>query len=380
MPLNICYSVRMSLKDQFVTCIHQNFPALGPSLTQLLVSENLTSPFVVDLPQKVLTQAQDFISAIWSVRESSEYQKSLCHPNVKDPGNKAICMSYDFHLSSDENLKLIEINTNASFLALGSLLYQTQKLPPPISGFHLDDLKESILTELKLFGKSVSCPKVAIIDDHPKDQKLYIEFLVFQELIRSWGWICDILDYRELDSSYDFVYNRYTDFYFSDPSSSHLKQMFLEKKTCFSPNPFEYFLLADKQRMIQWAGLHNEVINRHLPVSVEVRPEQAEDLWTKRKKFFFKPKASFGSKQTYRGEKITRKVFDSILTQDFIAQEFIPAPEKNFPGPQGSIRFKYDLRFYTYQNQIQSVVARLYQGQVTNLQSPLGGFACVNFI
>ena len=28
----------------------------------------------------------------------------------------------------------------------------------------------------------------------------------------------------------------------------------MSRKTCFTPNPFEYFLLADKQRMIDWSN------------------------------------------------------------------------------------------------------------------------------
>ena len=88
---------------------------------------------------------------------------------------------------------------------------------------------------------------------------------------------------------------------------------------------------------------------------------------------------AFGAKQSYRGSSITRKNFDPMIDRGFIAQEFIPAPEKTFETPEGPKKFKYDLRFYAYQDRVQSAVARLYQGQVTNLQTKDGGFACIRF-
>jgi hypothetical protein len=39
--------------------------------------------------------------------------------------------------------------------------------------------------------------------------------------------------------------------------------------------------------------------------------------------------------------------------------------------------FKYDVRCYVYEGQVQLVIARLYQGQTTNFRTPGGGFALV---
>jgi hypothetical protein len=41
---------------------------------------------------------------------------------------------------------------------------------------------------------------------------------------------------------------------------------------------------------------------------------------------------------------------------------------------------KYDLRCYAYQGKLQIVIARLYQGQTTNLKTTGGGFTIVKFI
>jgi hypothetical protein len=99
----------------------------------------------------------------------------------------------------------------------------------------------------------------------------------------------------------DFIYNRTTDFYFQDDSYKNLKDLFLNKKSCFSPNPFEYFLLADKQRMIDWyqSTSVDTIIREHLPICMDLKPENADEIWANRKRFFFKPKTAYGSKQTY---------------------------------------------------------------------------------
>ena len=71
--------------------------------------------------------------------------------------------------------------------------------------------------------------------------------------------------------------------------------------------------------------------------------------------------------------------FDSIFHDDFIAQQISVAPEIEVNYLGNNIKFKYDLRCYAYQDQLQLVIARLYQGQTTNLATPGGGFACVVF-
>lgn len=93
--------------------------------------------------------------------------------------------------------------------------------------------------------------KYLIVDETPEKQKLYIEFLVYQSLFRSFGWNCQIVDYRGVFEPFpDLIYNRWTDFYFEKGESKYLDAIFRSKKVCFSPNPFEYFLQADKQRLV----------------------------------------------------------------------------------------------------------------------------------
>ncbi len=368
------------LRAKFIEQISKTFPGLSPQQISPLVSEQLLSPFVVELPLAVLQQAQDFVTHIFKERQTSAYkaalQPELSRRNLKTPGNYSIAMSYDFHLDDTQNLQLIEVNTNASFLALGDLMYKAHGLPAPVKGFSLEELKENILLELQLNGSPASKnPRVAIIDDQPEQQKLYLEFLVFSELFRSWGWDTKICDYRQLSDSFDFIYNRYTDFFLGDSSSQRLLQWFNSRKMTFSPNPAEYLFLADKTRMIEWS----QKSIPHVPKAQLLTSANAEEVWTNRKNLFFKPRQSFGAKQTYKGAKISHRLFQELIGQDILAQEYIEPSEVSVPTDTGPQDFRYDLRFYAYQDRVQSVVARLYQGQLTNLKTPYGGFACVRF-
>lgn len=383
----------MSTKDDFILFLKSKHPTLDKVDLGPLVADFLISLNTVEMPKAVLTQAQEFVAAAFAMRENKTYQKhyeqELKTLGIIDPGNKAIAMSYDFHLDADKQLKLIEINTNAAFLGLSLEMYEFRKQTPPLP-FTADDLKKSIESEMQLAGKMSSMPKVAIIDEAPELQRLYIEFLIYRSYFLQWGWPTQILDFSKVTSDFNFIYNRYTDFYLSEPKSLALKGIFNNRESTLSPNPFEYFLLADKQRMIDWSAPgfveqfvgadQARAIRNSVPRAFALNSENVEEIWTKRKTLFFKPKRAFGSKQSFRGSSISRKAFEEICNDNFVAQEFIEAPENTYETPAGPHKFKYDLRFYAYQGQVQTVVARLYQGQVTNLRTPHGGFACVKFI
>lgn len=384
-------------KSAFIQHLRKSYPDLKQQPLEEVLSENLFSPFQLELPQAVLKQAQDIISAIFELREQPQYlrhySESLAAKNLQDPGNKSIVMSYDFHLNENQELKLIEINTNAGFLALGHEMYKVRQAPLPVDDFSLQEIADNVCTEIQLQGKECSDNlKVAIIDNQPQEQKLYPEFLLYNELFKSRGWDSRIFDYRSVlnDFSPDFIYNRHTDFFLTESEAIGLRRKFDNKAICFSPNPFEYFMIADKQRLIDWSqpgfleamGMSSEkckIIKQAVPKSYDAKPSNADEVWGLRKKLFLKPKNAFGSKQSYKGASISRKAFEDLIKEETIAQEYIPAPEVRFETPQGPTKFKYDLRCYAYQGRLQLVAARLYQGQVTNLKTLWGGFTCVQF-
>ena len=119
------------------------------------------------------------------------------------------------------------------------------------------------------------------------------------------------------------------------------------------------------------------LIQAGVPRTEAVRREQADDFWARRRGLFFKPASGFGSRGAYRGDKLTKRVFDEILAGDYIAQAFVPPSERRVAVEGAPVDLKMDLRNYVYQGEVQLVTARLYRGQTTNFRTPGGGFAPV---
>jgi hypothetical protein len=114
-----------------------------------------------------------------------------------------------------------------------------------------------------------------------------------------------------------------------------------------------------------------------IPRTVAVEPGAGEAFWAGRKNWFFKPAAGFGSRAAYRGDKLTKRVFEEILQGGYIAQEIVPPSELTVAVADAAQVMKLDLRCYAYAGQVQLMAARLYQGQTTNFRTPGGGFAPV---
>ena len=186
----------------------------------------------------------------------------------------------------------------------------------------------------------------------------------------------------------DLVYNRLTDFELSQPDSRTLRTAYLAGEVVVTPNPRAHALFANKKNLTlltdektlrQW-GIAEELVAAlfdGIPRTELVARADANELWARRSKLFFKPSAGFGGKAAYRGDKITRKVWSEILSGDYIAQDIVP-PSARTISIDGAIQsLKADLRNYTYEGSVQLVAARLYQGQTTNFRTPGGGFAPV---
>ncbi len=102
-----------------------------------------------------------------------------------------------------------------------------------------------------------------------------------------------------------------------------------------------------------------------------------ESWWADRMHWFFKPACGFGSRGTYRGDKITRRAFGDVMRGDYIAQTITPPGVRRRGDSPGNQSFKLDIRSYAYDGVLQLLAARLYQGQTTNFRSVGGGFAPV---
>ena len=156
----------------------------------------------------------------------------------------------------------------------------------------------------------------------------------------------------------------------------------------FSPSPYGHALYANKRNLtvfsdpdlLRHLGADAGVVktlSAGVPGTVAVSDENAESLWADRRRLFFKPLWGFGSKGTYRGSKLTRRTWQSILDSDYVAQELVPPSERLLivDGDQRSL--KLDVRCYAYDGEIQLLGARMYRGQTTNFRTDGGGLAAV---
>jgi glutathione synthase/RimK-type ligase-like ATP-grasp enzyme len=323
------------------------------------------------------------------------------------PKAAGVFLGYDFHQGS-AGPQLIEINTNAGGGLLNAALAQAQQaccaevaaiLPGRHHAETLElDFFDMFLDEWRAERGAAALRTIAIVDEHPAEQYLYPEFVLFQKLFGRHGIeaaIADPADLRYEDGALrhnglqiDLVYNRLTDFGLEAPSGAALRDAYLAGAVVLTPHPRAHALYADKRNL---ALLTDEQALRELGVDAAtqavllggiprteiVRREDAESLWQRRKQLFFKPSAGYGSKAAYRGDKLTKRVFEEILDGAYVAQALVPPSERHVGVGEETVGLKLDLRNYAYRGEVQLVTARLYQGQTTNFRTPGGGFAPV---
>lgn len=310
------------------------------------------------------------------------------------PRARGVFFGYDFHLDGGVP-QLIEINTNAGGGLLNAVLADARH-----GGAHAEE--EAIVAmfreEWRLERGEQALRSVAIVDDDPAGQYLYPEFLLFRGLLQRHGLDVRVADAAALtwrdgalwhgDTAIDLVYNRLTDFMLEQPAHAALRDAWSNGALVLTPHPPAYALYADKRNLVllsdaqalQRMGATPETVEtlaRSVPRTLEVTAENAETLWQERRKLFFKPVSGFGGRGAYRGEKLTRRVWQDILDGQYVAQTFVPPGTHALGAAAMSAALKMDIRYYVYAGEARLIAARLYQGQTTNFRTPQGGFAAV---
>ncbi len=403
-------------------CISLDEPALARSMAAdighpelfTLVQDRLPSMFSarpVVLSQTQVQSMSRVIAALESVVALPAYREevlSRSDPIARHPTRAhSVFMGYDFHVHAD-GLGLIEVNTNAGGALLNALLARAQRaccaeietLVP--TGAQVDALEAAFVAmfqnEWQLCQPARPLKTVAIVDASPEQQYLYPEFLLFQNLFKRHGLAAFIADPAQLvwregrlwceDVAIDLVYNRLTDFALTEPQHAHVREAYLQDAVVLTPHPQAHALLADKRNLallchapsLQAMGVPEAtqaVLLAGIPHTEVVTPQNAERFWAARKQFFFKPFAGYGGKAAYRGDKLTHRVWDEIKAGGYIAQAWVAPGERTISGGESAQVLKFDVRNYVYDGQVQSLAARLYQGQTTNFRTPGGGFAPV---
>jgi hypothetical protein len=356
-------------------------------------------------------QMRETINAIETVARLPAYREVVLSyaPQIAriDTGPIGVFMGYDFHIG-ETGPRLIEINTNAGGALINAYLLMAQRaccsemeiagsLPERVSGIE-QHFVESFRKEWQLLGRAEPLRSVAIVDENPATQYLYPEFVLFQRLFQKHGLTAVIAAPDEFTlqdgklwhdgQTIDLIYNRLTDFTLATPASTTLREAYLSHAAAITPNPRAHAIFADKRNLVLLSDPDRlrdlgappavvDALSNGIPRTGLVSRAAADDLWSRRNKLFFKPCAGYGGKAAYRGDKITRKVWEDILSGSYVAQEIVP-PSARAISVDGEVHnMKVDLRNYAYAGEVQLVAARIYEGQTTNFRTRGGGFAPV---
>lgn len=356
---------------------------------------------------------EELIRAIESVVALPAYRDMVLAkaPSIAQhtpPGAKSVFFGYDFHLH-DDGVALIELNTNAGGAMLNAILAKAQQaccapvalMLPAANGVALENqIMAMFQNEWQSSRMRRPLKTIAIIDEHPEQQYLYPEFLLFERLFQQHGFEVVISSPEALryengtlwhgDTAIDLAYNRLTDFMLAAPASRALKEAYLADAIVLTPHPQAHALYANKRNLAlltdpqKLNGLDvppstREILLAGIPPTEIVSISNADRLWAQRRQLFFKPAAGYGSRAAYRGDKLTKRVWEEILGGDYVAQALV-APRERSTNSADMPKLKFDIRAYAYDGKLQWIAARLYQGQTTNFRTPGGGFAPVYHI
>ncbi len=403
-------------------CINVNQDALQESLESSLAESGAwsrlrdTHPHLLaDSPVFVsrdhIEQMKAVIAAIGRVAGTESYQQHVLQwvPGIaaSDYGPQGVFFGYDFHLTND-GPKLIEVNTNAGgALLLLHVASAQQACCPEVENFvfgrlDITDLEQAFVdmfrSELHAQSPEKTLKRVAIVDEEPEAQYLSPEFTLFKQMFMRHGVDAIIAGPDEFrmrgtslqvnDEQVDLVYNRLTDFYLQSKPCAVLGEACEKGAAVFTPGPRTHALYANKRNLAVLSdeqllcdlGVDPEsiaVVSASVPKTEMVTAGNAEELWARRKQLYFKPNWGFGSRGTYKGAKLTKKTWASILEADYIAQELVPPSERLLVVDGNQQSLKLDVRCYVYNGEIQLLGARLYRGQTTNFRTDGGGLAAV---
>lgn len=356
----------------------------------------LITPAQMEQMRGVIAAVQSLVALpTWQLQVPGDVSRHYTPPNT------GVFFGYDFHLNG-EGAHLIEINTNAGGAFLGALFEQSQhEALLPGKSLAMDNLQQVFADmfrhEWTLARGAIPLSSVAIVDEAPQAQYFYPEFVLAGQLLERAGIRALIADPAELradteglyvgDIKIDLVYNRLTDFTLEKYPA--LLAAYRQNVVVLTPHPHAYILYADKRNLslltnpdfLRTMGLDEAAIDTlqaGIPETRLVEKKDAEQWWKERKDWFFKPATGYGGKGSYRGDKLTQRVFGEIVQGGYVAQrKAMPGEVMVSVDGAEAAAFKYDVRCYVYEGQVQLVIARLYQGQTTNFRTAGGGFALV---
>ena len=236
--------------------------------------------------------------------------------------------------------------------------------------------------------------RLAIVDVAPREQFLYPEFELYAQAFRERGVDSVIRapealslgpqGLQDAHGQIDTLYNRLTDFALADPGHAPLQKALSATRDCDDTAPQGACALRRQaQSRSAWrcrspGGLGvdaatAERLAQVIPSTVQIAPENRAALWADRDRYFFKPASGFGSRGSYRGDKLTRRVW---------GHDGIGAPTYWASRHRGEDRARRCLAesrraLLCIRGGVLLFAARLYQGADHQHAYARGGFAAV---
>lgn len=405
-----CYC--RTLSTEKLQCqLEKDASLAGMALDIARTRPHLFSSTVVFLAQPVVEQMRQAVQALERVMAMPAYQaQALARaPAIAQHafGPLGMFMGYDFHLGA-QGPQLIEVNTNAGGAMLNAALARAQQSccdvmnwafqpDPTLAGLE-EVFVAMFASEWQRQRGNGPMGLVVIVDDDPAAQYLAPEFELCRQMLKQRGLDARVvapeaLAWREGHLFHDgsvvsMVYNRLTDFYLAEPAHGALKSAYEAGAVVMSPHPRAHALHAEKRNLValsdatllaSWgvSEADRALLAAVVPQTVPVTPDRFDELWAQRRHWFFKPESGYGGKAVYRGDKLTRRVWQDITAGGFVAQAMVPPSERLIEVDGVQTDLKFDIRAYAYAGQVQLLAARMYTGQTTNFRTPGGGFAPV---
>ena len=240
------------------------------------------------------------------------------------------------------------------------------------------DRLEAALVAMMLAEAGGKTPRsVAIVDENPESQFFFPEMGLWARLLGArWGADARVVAPETLrvegdalvfadGVQVDMVYLRLCDWELEHAEA--IRSAWTRGLATVTPHPSAHARLADKARLVEWSRAFPDLV----PETTLVKQGDVDALWAGRKDKFFKPRHGFGGRGTFKGKTMQRKVAQELVKHEYVAQRAVAPPKLPDSG------LKYDIRAFAYAGRVQAIVARLYAGQVTNMQTEGGGLCLV---
>ena len=315
----------------------------------------------------------------------------------------AACSWATTSISAPDGPRLIEINTNAGGALLNGLhtasLCDPERLSCicadllPVETMQARIVRQFISEFRAVRGPEAELARIAIVDERPREQFLFPEFELLVKLFEQAGIRAEILDTedfaRDGEELPDLVYLRDTDFTLATPRTRGFARRTFRARSSSLPRRASITCSRtsrgsrSSRRAMRSCGSASRPrtpssCSRSCPrrggspIWVSSEPGRSEAGWCSSPA---RPTAASPCTAATRSRAASSR--RSRPTPGFLAQRRVEPGEVEVETLEGRRKMKFDVRAYAYRDQVLLLGARVYQGQVTNLRSPGGGFSAI---